>query len=259
MVTNFAITGNTEILQVAEAVAREKSIPKEAVINAMKEAVETAARKKYGHEQHVLANINQKTGEISIARIRTVVETVENAVAEISLADAKLKDASLELGSTIAEPLPPIDFGRVTSQTFKQVVIQKVREAEREKQYDDFKDRIGEIVTGVVKRIEYGNLIVDFGKTETILPRDQIIPREVFRQGDRIRAYIVDVRRDNKGQQIVLSRTHGSFLAQLFAQEVPEIYDGVVKIMAHGQNALLFQKIHPSIQLAPVLALVVHG
>lgn len=232
MATNFAITGNTEILQVAEAVAREKGIKHDAVISALQEAIQTVGKKKYGHEQNIRAEINQKTGEITLFRDRLVKpkEEVVNPGAEISLEDAKHKNPDVEMGGTISEPLPPIDFGRVTSQTVKQVVIQKVREAEREKQFEDFKDRVGEIVTGVVKRIEYGNMIIDFGKTETILQRDHMIPREAFRVGDRIRAYIVDVRRETKGPQIFLSRTHPGFLAQLFAQEVPEIYNGVVTI-----------------------------
>lgn len=230
MVSNFAIVGNTEIIQVAEAVAREKGIPQESVMEALAEALEAVARKKYGHEQDIRAEVDAKSGAISLFRDITVVEEVENIDAEISLDDAKKQDDSLELGSVITTELPPIDFGRVASQTVKQVVMQRVREAEREKQFEDFKDRVGEIVTGVVKRIEYGNLIIDFGKTETVLQRDQIIPREMYRVGDRIRAYIVDVRREAKGPQIFLSRSHPGFLAQLFAQEVPEIYDGVVTI-----------------------------
>lgn len=230
MVTNFAITGSTEILQVAEAVAREKGIQKDAVVDALKEAIITVGKKKYGHEQNIRAEINDKTGEISLFRDRSVVDEVVDLGAEISLKDAKLTKKDIKVGEVISEPLPPIDFGRVTSQTVKQVVIQKVREAEREKQFEDFKDRVGEIVTGIVKRIEYGNMIIDFGKTETMLPRDEMIPREVFRVGDRIRAYIVDVRREAKGPQIFLSRTHSEFLTQLFSQEVPEIYDGIVSI-----------------------------
>ncbi len=236
MVDSFAITGSTEILHVADSVAREKGIPKESVMLALRDAIETVARRKYGHEQNIRAEINEKLGEITLYRDRAVVETVENPGAEITLEDAKEEKADAEIGNVISEPLPPIDFGRVVSQTFKQVLIQRIREAEREKQYEDFKDRVGEIVTGVVKRIEYGNLIIDFGKTETMLMRDQTIPREVFRQGDRIRAYIVDVRRENRGPQIFLSRTHPDFLAQLFAQEVPEIYDNLVKIKAVARD-----------------------
>ncbi len=236
MVTNFAITGSTEILQVADAVAREKSIPKDKVIEALKEAVETVARKKYGVEQHIRAEIDERSGQISLFRDREVVTDAVDHHIEISLKDAQSADKEVKLGDTVSDPVPPIDFGRVASQTFKQVIIQKVRQAEREKQYEDFKGRVGEIVTGVVKSIEFGNLIVDFGKTETLLPRDQIIPREVYRPGDRIRAYIVDVRREDRGQQIILSRTHPNFLAELFAQEVPEIYDGLVTIQAVARD-----------------------
>ena len=230
MSTNFAITGGAEILQVAEAVARDKGIKREAVVRALQEAMETVGKKKYGHEQNIRAEIDEKTGEITLFRDRKVVEEVIDPGSEISLQDGQERKKDIVIGDVVSEPLPPIDFGRVTSQTVKQVVIQKVREAEREKQFEDFKDRVGEIVTGVVKRIEYGNMIIDFGKTETILTRDQMIPREVFRVGDRIRAYIVDVRREAKGPQIFLSRTHVNFLVQLFAQEVPEIYDKIVSI-----------------------------
>lgn len=230
MGTNFAITGNTEILQVSEAVAREKGLPREEVIDAMRYAIEGVGKKKYGHDQHIRAVINEKTGEIQLFRDREVVESAEDINAEISLKDAQEKSPEIKLGEMVSDPLPPIDFGRVTSQTFKQMLIQKIREFERRKQYEDFKDRVGEIITGVVKRVEYGNLIIDFGKTETILPKEEVIPREMFRVNDRIRAYIVDVRPELKGPQIFLSRTHPDFLAQLFAQEVPEIYDGIVSI-----------------------------
>lgn len=236
MATNFAITGGVEILQVAEAVAREKNIPKEAVIEALENAIETVAKKKYGHEQMIKAQIDQKSGEISLVRERIVVKHVENMGTEISIREAEHKKADAKEGDTIIEPLPPIDFGRVTSQTVKQVVIGKVRDAERQRQYEDFKDRVGEIVTGVVKRVEYGNLILDFGKTETMMPRDQVLPRETYRVGDRVRAYIVDVRRENKGPQIILSRTHPDFLASLFKQEVPEIYDGMISIKAVARD-----------------------
>ncbi len=236
MVSNFAITGNTEILQVADAVAREKGIKKELVMEAMEEAIATVGRRKYGHEQHVESTIDAKTGAISLFRVREVVENAEDYHTEISLSDAKEQDATIELGGSVTEALPPIDFGRVSSQTFKQVLMQKIREAERDKQYEEFKDRVGEVVTGVVKRVEFGDYIIDFGKTETILPRNEVIPRESFRAGDRIRAYIVDVRRVNKGQQIILSRTHPGFLEQLFTQEVPEIYDGLVKIMGVARD-----------------------
>ncbi len=230
MVSNFAITGNTEILQVAEAVAREKGLQKESVIEAMEQALQSAGKKKYGHDNEIKAEIDRKSGGIRLFRQRTVVETVENDNVEISVRDAKLTKKDAAPGDLIFEELPPIEFGRVVSQAAKQVITQKVRDAEREKQFEDFKDRIGEIVNGAVKRIEFGNLAVDFGKTETMLRREDLIPREVFRQGDRIRAYIVDVRREVKGPQIFLSRVHPHFLAELFKQEVPEIYDGIITI-----------------------------
>lgn len=230
MVTNFAITGNTEILQVAEAVARDKGISYDSVIDAMEQAIQIAGRRKYGHEQRIKAEIDRNNGHITLVREREVVEEVENSGAEITVEDAKHNKKDAKLGDIIIEPLPPLDFGRVTAQTAKQIIMQKVRDAEREKQHEDFKDRVGEIINGVVKRVEYGNVIVEFGRTEAILRREDIIPREAFRPNDRIKAYIYDVRREQKGPQIFLSRTHPDFLAQLFAQEVPEIYDGIITI-----------------------------
>ncbi len=232
MSLNFTITGNTEVLQIADAVAREKSIPRESVIEAMEQALQIAGRRKYGHEQNIRVAIDKKSGAISMFRDREVVETVENAGTQISLKDAKKIDPSKNLTDVISEPLPPIEFGRVTAQTAKQVIVQKVRDAERERQFEDFKDRVGEVVSGVVKRVEYGNVTVDFGRAEAVLRREEIIPRENFRQNDRVRALILDVRREKKGPQIFLSRTHPQFLAKLFAQEVPEIYDGIITIEA---------------------------
>ncbi|NBO19691.1 MAG: transcription termination/antitermination protein NusA, partial [Proteobacteria bacterium] len=196
----------------------------------MEQAIQVAGRRKYGHEHDIRAEIDKKTGEIKLYRVRTVVETIENELTEITLKDAKKLDASYEFGDQIRDLLPPIDFGRVAAQTAKQVVLQKVRDAEREKQYNEFKDKVGEIVSGTVKRVEYGNVIVDFGRTEAMIRRDELIPREVFRPGDRIRAYIHDVRREKTGPQIFLSRTHVDFIRKLFAQEVPEIYDGIIEI-----------------------------
>lgn len=236
MESNFAITGNSEILQVADAVAREKGIPNEAVVEAMEQAIQIAGRKKYGHEQHIVSHIDRKTGAIKMFREREVVEAVEAPGTEISLDDAKKNKKDAALGDTVSEELPPIEFGRVIAQTAKQIIIQKVREAEREKQFEEYKDRVGEIVNGVVKRIEYGNVAVDLGNTETMMYRERTIPREVFRPNDRIRAYIEDVRSELKGPQIFLSRTHPQFLAQLFTQEVPEIYDGIIEIMAVARD-----------------------
>ena len=228
-----------ELLQIAEAVAREKSIEKEIVIEAIEEAVQKAARSRYGAEHDIRVHIDPKTGETTITRWVTVVaddEEIENTYAFKSLADAKLDDKDAVVGKTYTEVLPPFEFGRVQTQMARQVVTGKVREAERERQYEEFKDRVGEIVNGSVKRVEYGNIVVDLGRGEGIVRRDQAIPRENFQVGDRIRSYIYDVRREAKGPQIMLSRAHGGFMAKLFAQEVPEVYDGVIEIRAIARD-----------------------
>jgi N utilization substance protein A len=225
-----------ELLQIADAVAREKSIEKDIVIRAMEEAMQKAARARYGAEQDIRVHIDTKTGETSITRCQTVVEVVENEVTEMSLADALKIDPEAYVGKVYAEPLPPLDFGRVQAQTAKQVITQKVREAERERQFEEYKDRIGEIVNGVVKRVEYGNVIVDLGRAEAVMRRDQNIPRETLNPGDRVRALLMDVKRENKGQQLMLSRAHPQLMAKLFAQEVPEVYDGVITIMAVARD-----------------------
>jgi N utilization substance protein A len=242
MAATQAIYGSTELLQIADSVAREKGLSKDAVIEAMEQAIQTAGRRKYGHEHDIRAEIDKKTGEIKLFRVRTVVEDdlqeSENPEEEggfdsmkhLRLTDAHKTDKNLQVGDQLRDLLPPIDFGRVAAQTAKQVVLQKVRDAEREKQFEEFKDKIGEIVSGTVKRVEYGNVIVDFGRTEAMIRRDELIPREVFRPGDRIRAYIADVRREKTGPQIFLSRINNDFLSKLFAQEVPEIYDGIIEI-----------------------------
>jgi N utilization substance protein A len=236
MALALSTMGNTEILQIADAVAREKGIGREQVIEALENAIQVAGRRKYGHEHNIRAEIDRKSGEIRLYRITDVVEVVENEVTQITLEQAKRKDKSLEIGSSIKDPLPPIDFGRIAAQTAKQVIVQKVRDAERDKQFDEYKDRAGEIVSGTVKRIEYGNVTIDFGRTEGFLRRDEMIPRETFRQGDRIRAYIYDVRREKSGPQIFLTRTRPEFMAKLFAQEVPEIYDGIIEIKAVARD-----------------------
>lgn len=236
MSASFAITGNTEILQIADAVAREKGIMKESVIEAMEQAIQIAGRRKYGYEQNIKAEIDRKSGEIKLFRQREIVENVENAVTQISTKDAKHYDKAAKLGDFISEPLPPIDFGRVTAQTAKQVIVQKVRDAERDKQFEEFKDKGGEVVSGIVKRVEYGNVVVDINRVEAVLRREDVIPRETFKQNDRIKAYLYDVRREKKGPQIFLSRTHPQFLAKLFAQEVPEIYDGIIKVEAVARD-----------------------
>jgi N utilization substance protein A len=219
-----------ELLQVADTVAREKSIDRDIVLEAMEEAVQKAARAKYGHENEIRAEIDRSTGEIRLARLREVVETIEDDAREITLADAQVRNPDALVGDFISEPLPPIDFGRIAAQTAKQVIVQTVREAERERQFEEYKDRIGEIVNGFVKRVEYGNVTVDLGRAEAVVRRDELLPRESFRQGDRIRAYIYDVRRETRGPQIFLSRSHPEFMAKLFGQEVPEIYDSIIEI-----------------------------
>ena len=225
-----------ELLQIADAVAREKSIDKSVVIHAMEEAMQRAAKSRYGSENEIKVEIDPKTGETHISRYLHVVDLVENDKTEISIADARRRNPAAQVGDIIAETLPPIEFSRIATQAAKQVIVQKVRDAERERQYDEYKDRIGEIVHGTVKRVEFGSVVVDFGRAEGVVRRDEMIPRESFRNGDRIRAYIYDVRREARGPQIFLSRTHPQFMARLFAQEVPEIYDGIIEIRAVARD-----------------------
>jgi len=225
-----------ELLQVADAVARDKNIDREIVVHAMEQAIQTASRRKYGQELAIRAEIDRATGEIRLARIRKVVEDVEDGATEISIDMALEIDPTLVVGGELAEPLPPIDLGRVAAQAAKQVIVQRVREAERARQYEEFKDRSGEIVNGVVKRTEYGNVIVDLGRGEAVLRRDEALPRETFRNGDRVRALIYEVREENRGPQIFLSRTRSELMAQLFKQEVPEIYDGIIEIKAVARD-----------------------
>jgi N utilization substance protein A len=233
----MAVSANRlELLQIADAVAREKAIDRGIVIAAMEDAIQKAARSRYGSETDVRAEINPKTGEIRLQRLLHVVEKVENPTVEISLDDARAQNPAAQIGDYIAEQLPPMDFGRIAAQSAKQVIVQKVREAERDRQYEEFKDRIGEIVNGQVKRVEYGNVIVDLGRGEAIIRRDEMIPRETFRPGDRVRAYVYDVRREQRGPQIFLSRTHPQFMAKLFAQEVPEIYDGIITVKSVARD-----------------------
>ncbi len=225
-----------ELLQIADAVAREKSIDRQIVVDAMQDAIAKAARSRYGAETDVHAEINTKTGELRLARHLQVVELVENGATEITVDEAKRHNPAAQVGDVIADPLPPFDFGRIAAQSAKQVIVQKVREAERDRQYDEYKDRIGEIVNGAVKRVEYGNVFVDLGRGEAIIRRDEMIPRETFKVGDRARAYVYDVRREPRGPQIFLSRTHPQFMAKLFGQEVPEIYDGIVEVKAVARD-----------------------
>jgi transcription termination/antitermination protein NusA len=233
----MAVSANRlELLQIADAVAREKSIDRQIVLASMEDAMQKAARSRYGQETEVRAEINPKTGEVRFSRLLLVVEQVDNDAIQISLAEARKKNPAAQVGDWIAETLPPFDFGRIAAQSAKQVIVQKVREAERDRQYQEFKDRIGEIVNGVVKRVEYGNVIIDLGRGEATIRRDEMIPREVFRPGDRVRAYVYDVRREQRGPQIFLSRTHPQFMAKLFRQEVPEIYDGVIEVKAVARD-----------------------
>src|SRR6202171_1442110 len=233
----MAVSANRlELLQIAEAVAREKSIDKQIVITAMEDAIQKAARSRYGSETEVRAEINPKTGELRLSRLLLVVETVENEAIQIGIEDARRRNPAAQVGDYIAETLPPLEYGRIGAQSAKQVIVQKVRDAERDRQYQDYKDRIGDIVNGIVKRVEYGNVVVDLGRGEAIVRRDELLPREVFRNGDRIRAYIYDVRREPRGPQIFLSRTHPQFMSKLFAQEVPAIYGGIVEVTAVARD-----------------------
>jgi N utilization substance protein A len=233
----MAVSANRlELLQIADAVAREKSIDKEVVFEAMEEAIQKAARSRYGVENEIRAEINRQTGEIALARLLEVVEAIENPATQISLEEARQRNPDAQVGDFLSEYLPPFEYGRISSQTAKQVIVQKVRDAEREQQYQEYKNRIGEIVNGIVKRVEYGNAMVDLGRAEAIIRRDEIVPRETLRNGDRVRAYIYDVRREQRGPQIFLSRTHPQFMAKLFAQEVPEIYDGIIEIKAVARD-----------------------
>ncbi len=225
-----------ELLRVADAVARDKSIDREIVIEAMEQAIQTAARRKYGQELDIAAEIDRRSGEIRLARRREVVEEIEEDSTQMLLAEAQQYDPALGLGDFLIEPLPPIDLGRVAAQAAKQVIVQRVRDAERDRQFEEYKGRIGEIVNGVVKRVEYGNVIIELGRAEAIMRRDESLPRENFRNGDRMRAFIYDVRQEPRGPQIFLSRARPEFMASLFSQEVPEIYDSIIEIKSVARD-----------------------
>jgi len=225
-----------ELLQIADAVAREKLIDRKIVIAAMEDAIQKAAKSRYGSENDIRCEIDPKTGETKLTRVLQVVDTVENESTQVTVAEAMRRNPDAKVGDLIAESLPPLDFGRVSAQNAKQVIVQKVREAERERQFGEFKDRVGEIAGGTVKRVEYGNVIVDLQKAEGIIRRDEMIPRENVRLGDRIRAYIYDVRREQRGPQIFLSRARPEFMSLLFRAEVPEIYDGIVQIKSVARD-----------------------
>jgi N utilization substance protein A len=240
-----------ELLHVAEGVAREKQIDKEIVIEALEEAIQKAARSKYGYDQDIRATIDRQHGKVDLKRVQTVVEEMPEVSEEdqgeegvdndehiglITLAQAKRIKPDAEVGEEIIDTLPPFDFGRIAAQTAKQVIIQKVRGAERERQFEDYKDRVGEIINGVVKRTDYGNVTIDLGNAEGYMRRDETIQRENFKIGDRVRGYIYDVRQEQRGPQIFVSRSHPGFLAGLFTQEVPEIYEGVIEIKAVARD-----------------------
>ena len=225
-----------ELLQIADAVAREKGIEVEIVLSAMADAIQKAAKARYGQENDIRVDINPKTGETKLLRVVTVVDMVENDDLEVSLPIAQRDNPEAQIGDEIIDELPPVEFGRIATQAAKQVIVQRVREAEREQQYEEFKDRVGEVINGLVKRVEYGNVVLELGRSEAVVRRDNLIPREVFRPGDRIRAYIQNVRREQRGPQVILSRTDPAFMAKLFMQEVPEIYDGVIEVRAVARD-----------------------
>lgn len=225
-----------ELLQIADAVARDKSIDKSIVISAMEDAIQKAAKSRYGAENEIRAEIDPKTGEMKLSRLLEVVDEPTSEAVEISLTSARARNPAAQIGDFIAEALPPFDFGRIAAQNAKQVIIQKVRDAERERHFEEYKHRVGDIVSGTVKRVEYGNVMIDLGRAEAIVRRDGLLPRETFHTGERVRAYIYDVRREQRGPQIFLSRTHPQFMAKLFMQEVPEIYDGIIEIMSVARD-----------------------
>ena len=225
-----------ELLHIAESMAREKGIEPELVFSAMADAIQKAAKARYGAENDIRAEIDTKTGDTILKRFMEVVEDVENDNTQLTLDEARKIKPDAEIGEFLSEELPPVEFGRIATQTAKQVIVQRVRDAERERQYEEYKDRVGEVASGIVKRVEYGNVVVDLGRAEAMLRRDNLIPREVFNPNDRIRAYIQDVKREQRGPQIILSRTDPAFMAKLFAQEVPEVYDGVIEIRAVARD-----------------------
>lgn len=232
-----AVSANkAELLAIADAVAREKLIDKGIVIEAMEDAIQRAAKNRYGAENDIRAKLDPQTGDLRLWRVVEVVEAVDDYFKQVSVADAQKLQKGAKVGDFIVDPLPPIEFGRIQAQASKQIIFQKVRDAERERQHEEFKDRVGEIITGVVKRVEFGHVVVDLGRAEGVIRRDQQIPREVVRVGDRIRSLILRVVRENRGPQIFLSRAHPDFMKKLFAQEVPEIYDGIIEIKAAARD-----------------------
>ncbi len=230
------VLGRPELIRVADAVAQEKGIGTEEVLQAMEQAIQTAARRKYGQEHEIVAEIDRRTGEVRIYRELEVVDEVTDPDRQIAVDEARRRNPAAQVGDRLLDPLPPIDLGRISAQSAKQVIVQRVRDAERERQYNEYKDRIGEIVVGEVKRVDRQGVLVDLGRAEAILRREDTIPREAFRVKDRVRAYIYDVRHEPRGPQIFLSRTHPGFMAKLFEQEVPEIYEGIIEIKAVARD-----------------------
>ena len=227
-----------EMLQVATNVAQEKNIEQDAVFLAMEQALEKSARVKYGQEIDIRVSIDRATGDINLNSYLEVVDQIDDEFQsrQILLSDAKKINPDISIGESVIKELPPLELGRVAAQNAKGVIIQKVREADKSKQYEEYKDKVGEIAIGIVKRIEFGNLIVDLGKSEAIIKREELIPRESFKNGDRVRSYIYEVKNDVKGYQVFLSRTHPQFLSKLFFQEVPEIYDGIIKVKSVARD-----------------------
>ena len=225
-----------ELLAIANAVASEKMIDKSIVVEALEEAIQRAARARYGAENDIRAKLDTQTGDLRLWRVVEVVEEVEDYFKQVDVKQAEKLEKGAKVGDFIVDPLPPVDLGRIDAQSAKQVIFQKVRDAERERQYEEFKDRAGEIITGVVKSVEFGHVVVDLGRAEGVIRRDQQIPREAVRNGDRVRALIMKVQRENRGPQILLSRAHPDFMKKLFAQEVPEIYDGIIEIKAAARD-----------------------
>ncbi len=234
--TSGVTANRAELIAIANAVASEKMIDKAIVIEAMEDAIQRAARARYGAENDIRAKLDPNTGDLRLWRVVEVVEAVDDFFKQVNLKEAQKLQAGAAIGDFIVDPLPPIEFGRIAAQAAKQVIFQKVRDAERERQFEEFKDRQGEIITGVVKRVEFGHVVVDLGRAEGVIRRDAQIPREVVRVGDRVRSLILKVVRETRGPQIFLSRAHPDFMKKLFAQEVPEIYDGIIEIKAAARD-----------------------
>lgn len=225
-----------ELLQVAESVAREKNITQDEALSAVESALQRAAKLKYGQDHNIRVSIDRSTGEIKIWRVITVVDEVENPMSEVSIAEARLREPAAEVGFEFVELLPPMELGRAAAMGGRQIIVQKIREAERERQYAEFINRKGEIVSGIVKHADGRQVIVDIGQTEGVLYAEDGIPRQMFHVGDRLKALLIDIRPESSGPMLILSRAHNDFLAKLFEQDVTEIYDGLIKIMGVARD-----------------------